>query len=256
MPNVTHIRPVHLQFKPCEEQMGMCSFPSAHVQLTRQSNLLMSGQPYRIKLILDMPETQVNKDLGMFMVCAQMRGKGGVFISSSCRSSMLRHRSRLHQLIRTTVFAPLLLGGLDEEKQQVQVELFSDFVDDPELPVTDVYVELQSRFAQTYACELHIQAHFTGLRYLMYYWPRTSAVVGISSNLFFVSLIFVLSWYHLQDGLPEFLKSTFGGAEVKLEDEKKLLGKVKLERETKESFPFFEDETLLEEFQRLEQKKS
>ncbi|XP_068624488.1 seipin [Battus philenor] len=252
MPNVTHIRPVHLQFKPCEEQMGVCSFPSAHVQLTRLSSLLMSGQPYRIKLVLDMPETQVNKDLGMFMVCAQMRAKGGVFVSSSCRSAMIRYRSKLHQLIRTTVFAPLFLSGVDEEKQQIHVELFSDFVDDPELPVTDAYVELQSRFAQTYGCELHVQAHFTGLRYLMYYWPRFSALIGISTNLFFVSLIFILSWYHLQDGLPEFIKRKFAGTEVKIED---ATGKVKLEKEEKE-FPIFEDEALLEEFQRLEMKKA
>ncbi|CAG5059874.1 unnamed protein product [Parnassius apollo] len=262
MPNVTHIRPVHLQFRSCEENMGVCSFPSAHIQLTRWNNLLMPGQLYRIKLLLDMPESQVNKDLGMFMVCAQMRAKGGVFVSSSCRSAMLRYRfpirSRLHEFIRTTVFAPLLLSGFDEEKQQIQVELFSDFVDDSELPVTDAYVELQSRFAQTYSCELHIQAHFSGLRYVMYYWPRISAFVGISTNIFFVSFIFILSWYHLQDGIPEFVKATFGVTELKTEDDDKkvVLGKVKLERGSKESFPYFEDEALLEEFQRLEQKKT
>ncbi|KAI5633452.1 putative adipose-regulatory protein (Seipin) domain-containing protein [Phthorimaea operculella] len=92
MPNVTHVRPVHLQFKSCEENMGICSFPSAHVQLTKRSHMLMAAQPYRIKLILEMPESQINKDLGMFMVCAQMRAKGGVLVSSSCRSAMLRYR--------------------------------------------------------------------------------------------------------------------------------------------------------------------
>lgn len=44
--------------------MGICSFPSAHVQLTRRSNMLMPSQPYRIRLALEMPESPVNKDLG------------------------------------------------------------------------------------------------------------------------------------------------------------------------------------------------
>nr|XP_026484015.1 seipin [Vanessa tameamea] len=255
MPNVTHVRPVHLQFKSCDENMGVCSFPSAHVQLTRRTHMLMSSQPYRIKLLLEVPESQINKDLGMFMVCAQMRASGGVLVSSSCRSAMLRHRSKLHQIMRTLVYAPLLISGFNEEKQIIQVELFSDFEDDQTLPVTDAYVELQSRFVQVLSCELQIEAHFTGLRYVMYYWPKTSAIIGISSNLFFVSLMFILSWYHLQDGLPDFIKSKLG-IEIKNEkeeDDKKFFGKVKLERE--DSFPFIEEETLLEEFQRLEEKK-
>ncbi|XP_049882296.1 seipin [Pectinophora gossypiella] len=258
MPNVTHVRPVHLQFKSCEEQMGICSFPSAHVQLTKRSHMLMSAQPYRIRLILEMPESDINKDLGMFMVCAQMRAKGGVLVSSSCRSAMLRHRSQLHQLMRTLVLAPFLLSGFNEEKQQLQVELFSDFEDDQNLPVTDAYVELQSRYAQVYACELHIEAHFQGLRYVMFHWPKISAVVGISTNLFFVSLIFILSWYHLQDGLPDFVKFQSKLASIlsekeKEDDEKKFVGKLKLERE--DSSSLFEEDTFLEELKQLEDPK-
>lgn len=39
-------------------------------------------------------------------------------------------RSRLHQVLRTFMLAPLLLWGVNEEKQQLHVELFSDFEDD------------------------------------------------------------------------------------------------------------------------------
>ncbi|XP_059047922.1 seipin [Achroia grisella] len=254
MPNVTHVRPVHLQFKSCDESMGVCSFPSAHVQLTRRSQMLMSGQSYRIKLVLDMPESQTNKDLGMFMVCAQMRAKGGVLVSSSCRAAMLRHRSIVHYIMRTLTLAPIFITGLDEEKQQLQVELFSDFEDDENIPITDAYVEVQSRYAQVYGCELHVEAHFAGLRYYMFHWPKVSAVIGISSNLFFVSLVFILSWYHLQDGLPEFIKNKFGGeTKTEQDDDEKRGGKIKLEKE--DSSPFFEGDILLEELQRIEEPK-
>ncbi|RVE53829.1 hypothetical protein evm_001491 [Chilo suppressalis] len=263
MPNVTHVRPVHLQFKSCDESMGVCSFPSAHVQLTKKSHMLMAAQPYRIKLILEMPESPVNKELGMFMVCAQMRARGGVLVSSSCRSAMLRHRSKLHEVIRTFAFSPFLLSGVNEEKQLLQVELFSDFEDDPSVPVTDAYVEVQSRHAQVYWCELHVQAHFSGLRYFMFHWPKFAALIGISTNLFFVSLVFILSWYHLQDGLPEFVKTKFKVA-VKSEEEeetKKFVGKVKLELEREDSSMFLDDEDfrdeslIVEEIQKMEEPK-
>ncbi|CAB3247149.1 unnamed protein product [Arctia plantaginis] len=262
MPNVTHVRPVHFQFKPCEDKSGICSYPYAYVPLTRQSSILMPKQPYRIRLVLDMPESPVNKDLGMFMVCIQMRAKGGYLVSSSCRSAMIRYRSLLHKTMRTFVLSPLYLGGLDEEKQQLKVELFSDFEDDPANPATDVYVELQSRYAQVYSSELQVQAHFTGLRWFMFNWPKISAMFGISTNLFFVSFVFILSWYHLQDGLPDFFKNKFRPA-VKTEgDEKLYIGKVKLEREGELKMVYgidsalFEEDTLLKEFQQIEPKET
>lgn len=51
--------------RSCDENMGVCSFPSAHVQLTKSSQVLMSSQPYRIKLLLEVPESQINKDIGI-----------------------------------------------------------------------------------------------------------------------------------------------------------------------------------------------
>ncbi|KAG6458245.1 hypothetical protein O3G_MSEX010764 [Manduca sexta] len=253
MPNVTHIRPVHFQFKPCEDTMGICSFPYAYVQLTKSTHLLMPGQTYRIRLMLEVPESIVNQDLGMFMVCTQMRAKGGVLVSSSCRSVMLRYKSPVHQLLYGIMMSPLLITKVLEEKQDLHVELFQDFVDDPNQPVTDAYVELQSRFAQVYGAELLVEAHFTGLRFFMYNFPKISAVFGIGTNLFFVTLVFILSWYNLQDGLPELLKNKFGYGAKESDDEKSTIGKVKLEKE--DTTPMYEGDVLLEEFMQIEGKK-
>ncbi|KAL4706119.1 hypothetical protein ACJJTC_012918 [Scirpophaga incertulas] len=165
-------------------------------------------------------------------------------------------KSKLHQILRTFTFSPFLLSGMNEEKQVLHVELFSDFEDDQRLPVTDAYVELQSRHVQVYASELQVQAHFGGLRHFMYNWPKLAAILGISTNLFFVSLIFVLSWYHLQDGLPKFVKTKIGAVKTEEDDESKKLfdpvGKIKLERE--DSSLYF-DETMMEELQKMEDPK-
>lgn len=48
----------------CKAERGMCSFPAAHVQLTKRQQLLMMGQPYRIHLELEMPESPTNQGLG------------------------------------------------------------------------------------------------------------------------------------------------------------------------------------------------
>lgn len=48
----------------CDVKRGVCSFPSAHVQLTKRQQLLMMGQPYKIHLDLDMPESPTNRELG------------------------------------------------------------------------------------------------------------------------------------------------------------------------------------------------
>lgn len=45
-------------------------------------------------------------------------------------------------------------------------------------PVTDVFIELQSRELQYYSMTLHITAHFSGLRYIMFHWPMLSAAIG------------------------------------------------------------------------------
>ncbi|KOB72160.1 Seipin [Operophtera brumata] len=134
MPNVTHVRPVHLQFKSCEEHMGICSFPSAHVQLTRRSHMLMASQPYR-----NLPVTDAYVELQSRF--AQVY---------ACELHIQAHFTGL----RYVMFHWPNISAL-----------------------IDAYVELQSRFAQVYACELHIQAHFTGLRYVMFHWPNISALI-------------------------------------------------------------------------------
>lgn len=53
-------------YRSCNEEKGICSFPSAYVQLTNKQQLLMVGQPYKVNLHLEMPESPANKALGNF----------------------------------------------------------------------------------------------------------------------------------------------------------------------------------------------
>ncbi|XP_071449809.1 seipin [Hetaerina americana] len=196
MPAVLHVRPVHLQFKPCEEEKGICSFPSAHIQLTKKQQLLMIGQPYKMYLYLEMPESPANQKLGMFMVCAHLEDKGGTLVNNACRAAMLHYRSHLLHTFYTLIFLPFMVFGSSEEKQTVIIELFSGFEEDPGHPITDIYVEVQSRHVEIYSSELRVTAHLTGLRHLMFHWPTFSASIGVISILFFLAVLLALSWCH------------------------------------------------------------
>jgi seipin len=91
----------------------------------------MVGQPYRIVVEMEMPESEANQELGMFMVCVEMKDAEYSTVGRSCRSAILRYKSFLHHAITTFAFAPFLLAGSAEEKQLVTVELFPRFQEDP-----------------------------------------------------------------------------------------------------------------------------
>ncbi|KAF5298506.1 hypothetical protein FQR65_LT00048, partial [Abscondita terminalis] len=174
---------------------GICSFPSAHIQLTKRQQLLMYGQPYKIHLELEMPESPTNQELGMFMVCADFRAQDGDLVASSCRSAMLHYTSAILDTLRKILLVPLFVVGGYEEKQKIYIELFAEYEEHESQPVTDVYLEIQSKYIELYSAKFFINAHFWGLRYFMFHWPLLSATIGITSNLFFVAVICMISWY-------------------------------------------------------------
>ncbi|XP_063995197.1 seipin [Diachasmimorpha longicaudata] len=194
MPSMLHMRPVHLEFTSCGRDKGICSYPEANVQLTKKQQLLMIGQPYKVNLHLELPESPANKELGMFMVCATLLARNGYAVDRACRPTMLHYRSTLLHTLTTFTFSPLLIFGNREEKQNIVLELFGNFEEDQSHPVTSVFVQIQSRHIEFYSAAIGIHAHLSGLRYLMFHWPILSAIVGISTNLFFIALVCILSY--------------------------------------------------------------
>nr|DBA17245.1 TPA: hypothetical protein GDO54_002721 [Pyxicephalus adspersus] len=198
MPTVKYASPVHYQFSSsCDPPPGiLCSFPTANVSLLRNNRdrVLMYGQPYRITLELQVPESTPNQDLGMFMVSMSCYTRGGKQISYTARSAMLHYKSPFLRTLETLSTLPLLLSGLSVQKQSVEVELYSEYREDSYVPTTGAVIQIQSLRLQIYSAELRVHAHFTGLRYLLYHFPLLSAMVGISSNFIFMSTLVLLSY--------------------------------------------------------------
>lgn len=88
-------------------------------------------------------------------------------------------------------------------------------------PVTIIFIEIQSRHIEFYSANLMINAHLSGLRYWMFYWPILSAFVGIGTNLFFIMLVCTLSYIHF--GIEEEnMDETFSYEKGEIEDDNDL----------------------------------
>lgn len=198
MPTVSFSTPVHFYYtSDCDaSESALCSFPTANISFMKneRDQVMAYGQPYRISLELEMPESPVNEQLGMFMVKMSSYTKGGKTVSSVGRSTMLHYRSSLLQSITTVVFSPFFLTGMAEQKQLIEIELFSDYKTNAYQPTVSAVIEIQSKRVQIYSSQLRIHAYFTGVRYVLYNFPLTSAVIGVATNFAFLSVIVLFSY--------------------------------------------------------------
>lgn len=199
IPKSSHVYPVHLHFESRACPAGFCDFLMANVTIVRpgQDDYLARGQRYKIYLDLEMPESEANQRIGMFTVGLDMISEDGEVLKSTHRSGVLRYKSMLVKLFSTLAYIPMLLFGSAEEKQIVSLQMFEKYVEDYTKPATQAGLVIRNSHIEVYTATLKIYADFTGLRYLLYNWPLTSAIVGISTNFFFVSLVALLSWNHL-----------------------------------------------------------
>lgn len=200
MPVVSHDWPVHLRFrKDCETSRidhNLCSFPSANITMTtsNQKPILVHGQSYIVSMDMEMPESLVNQNLGMFMVEINFYSKFGDVIYTSGRSVMMQYKSLLYQTLETIFYLPSLLLKTKIQKQTVFVEFTNDYYEDPYKPTVGASIEVQSKKIEIYKSSFKIQAKFTGLRYFLFYWPTLSALLGMASNFFFLSVLALFSW--------------------------------------------------------------
>lgn len=198
MPTVSFSTPVHFYYTADCDSSGstLCSFPTANISFMKneRTQVMAHSQPYRISLELEMPESVVNEQLGMFMVKMSAYTKGGETVSSVGRSAMLHYRSSLLQTISTLVFSPLLLAGMTEQKQLIEVELFSDYKTNAYKPTIGAVIQIQSKRVQIYSAQLRIHAYFTGIRYILFNFPLTSAVIGVAANFAFLIVIVLFSY--------------------------------------------------------------
>ena len=104
-------------------------------------------------------------------------------------------------------------------------------------------MQLQSNYIEVYQTSLKIHAHFTGLRYFMFHWPIVSAAMGITTNLFFLSVIAFLSWFKFFSPKQVSYSVGYDSSAAKSLEERRALAKQRLLKERMlwiEFFSYFE----------------
>ena len=56
-----HEEDLNFQFNPCLSSPGPCGFLNTSLELDRRKHKLMVGQPYKISMTLEMPESSANQ---------------------------------------------------------------------------------------------------------------------------------------------------------------------------------------------------
>ena len=108
------------------------------------------------------------------------------------------------------MFSPFLLLGTTTQRQWINIHYFTDFIDDPSAPASQIVVELQSRHiqvvaltvwfgmvmisVQVYSARLQVHAELSGLRHIMYHHPWISSVSGIIANITVLTTIILISY--------------------------------------------------------------
>lgn len=205
LPTSSHVAPIHLNFNSTDK------LPIAEVQLApTDSWLLRAGQAYDVSIALDVPESEVNRDHGMTMVQLTLRATSTGTTWTSTRHTMVRYKSRLHRILATLFWAPLLVTDFRDESQKLYVFMFEDFVDNSAAPITAAKVSLDKPL-QLYSAHLRFDAHFTGLRYFMYWYP-------IITGAAIVSFLFLAETFVMLMLVAAALFFTQGPAEEELSD--------------------------------------
>jgi len=193
MPAEVHEESLNFQFSPCISTSGVCSFPNATLVLDPRNHRLMIGQHYSIDLLLEVPDSVANQELGMFMSCLKIMDTNQRVTQTSCKSSILEFRSPLLRLMETLLFSPFLILGTTTQRQWVTVTYFTDFLDNASTPASQIVVELQSKFIQVYSANLQIHAKLSGLRHIMYHHPWLSSVTGVIANIIILTILILIS---------------------------------------------------------------
>ncbi|XP_054160475.1 seipin-like [Oppia nitens] len=201
IPQVWTAKDVHIQYhSTCDRSVidSLCMIPTARVALKqgRNDDDFQRGQTYRFAIEMNLPESDVNWNQGMFMVRLKLLDQKQRTVVNVAKPTGLKYKSTPLRVIVTLLYWPLFVIGLAEEKQHIVVNLLDNFTEGsyPKVgPVTEAVIEFEARDIQIYPPTiLKVGAALTGFRYFMYHHWIISAIVGIifiASTLYFLTFM-------------------------------------------------------------------
>lgn len=200
LPQLHHTVPAYFDFRDCVN--GSASGPHATVNLLNTqwhyrhdltlppydlSRLLTGGVAYDIELQVRYPDSMANREMGMMMCEVEMFHSSKseiVFLASSTRSLLLWYQSFFVRWGRKFLLILPLISGLISEEESLTIPLLENFHEHPTYMASFLKLHLtaiKGCSLELVSAQLLFHAKLRGLRYIMYHWFLSSAVVGIST---------------------------------------------------------------------------
>ncbi|KAK1368846.1 putative adipose-regulatory protein (Seipin) [Heracleum sosnowskyi] len=161
------------------------------------SRVIPSKHKMQVTVSLTLPESDYNKNLGIFQVRVDLLSADGVALSSSRQHSMLHFRSEPVRLLLTFLKIAPLLAGLYSETQVLNIRFRGFTEKDTPTSCIKVIVEQRAEFKsragipEVYDASLSLESELPLLRRIMWYWKKT-IFIWLSMTVFTTELLLAL----------------------------------------------------------------
>jgi len=186
-------KPLHFEFSSPERSYP----PQTRLSLSQE---LTKYQGYELKILLTLPESTTNFDIGMFMIQTKLSYENAnkttcapKIAAQSNRHAIIIWKSGLQRIIYTLFYSlPLVLGvSTVEEKQNIEVVMFEEFVYEP--PREDDFLVIDAQLSdpkiQLYRSVLQLRAQLHGISYYCYHYFYTCLLLGTLCIFFFGGIL-------------------------------------------------------------------
>ncbi|TXG47703.1 hypothetical protein EZV62_026997 [Acer yangbiense] len=173
----------------CEENKGSW--------LSSESRVIPIGHKLQVTVILTLPESEYNRNLGVFQVRVDFLSVNGKPLSSSSSPCMLRFKSEPIRLLLTFLRAAPLVAGYVSETQTLKVKLRG--FKEGNVPTSCLKVKIEQRaefwlgagIPQIYDASLILESELPLFKRIIWYWRKT-IFIWITMTFFTVQLSFML----------------------------------------------------------------
>ncbi|XP_063720907.1 seipin-like isoform X1 [Symsagittifera roscoffensis] len=214
LPKVSFKVEAHFNYDNCQGQIAnsdgdrFCSFPTSNFSLLHNESLeeyLVQGQQYHLMLQLEMPESEVNRRVGVFMAVASIREKSREVFNIR-RAAAMQYKSDLFYTMETVVLFPLyLLGSYRKQSQTVFVDL--GLITSPSNDLNSASITLESRDVIVTSASFMGMAKFRGVRFWLYFYPVSVCVASISLLFSLLFPLLTISFFRFRHStiMPSYL---------------------------------------------------
>lgn len=162
------------------------------------------GQDYTISLVLDLPESDLNFDIGLFGITIEAfdtEGRKSLSQKSMVKNmGTMHYKSKLLRWLLTLFYFPSYLLGRFEQKQTLNIVLKENFVDNPYLPARKFVISIHQRI-QFYSVKFIVEANFSGLKFFLYHWYYSTTVLLCFLIMLVIFCIFLTTFYDVKSFL-------------------------------------------------------